>query len=375
MTKTPGLVNAYREIIKNKIDEMSPKFAVKLYDTYGLDEYAIANLSDALRLPFDRNNFHDEFKVYKLGSTAGDADDDGKLAERVSKLLLPPTDDSFKYAYEKRSDVGYVFEKLDAKVLFAIKGDELVTCLESGVDYQVVFDKTNLYRESGGQSSDVARAVFKGGSLDVSDVQKVNGVLLHKVRLVSDRSLEVGASVILEIEHERRVGNMRNHTGLHLLNATLKKYKGATCQKSSRVTDRHLSLDVAIFGDKLTVDDLKAIENDINGVIEEGVNVRIDKINSQELLGIDDVTLIPGEVYPEDGIRLVRIDARILQSKYVIASSYYYTTIIDMFTSTFCRELPDTLKIETKGGRTILNRQGRLIKLINLIITIWPIRN
>lgn len=100
---------------------------------------------------------------------------------------------------------------------------------------------------------------------------------------------------------------MQNHTGVHLLNAVLKKLKSATCQKSSKVTDKYLNFDVAIFGDKLSDKDVIQIENNILDVIRKGEPVRISEINSQELLRYDVVTLIPGEIYPETGIRIVEV--------------------------------------------------------------------
>lgn len=115
----------------------------------------------------------------------------------------------------------------------------------------------------------------------------------------------------LEIDYGRRVGNTLNHTATHLLNATIKKIKGATCQKSSQITWKYFTFDLSIFdtnGAKLNVDELQQIEEHINTIIVRSIPIRKRIVNSQELLALDGLTLIPGEIYPDDGIRLIEIN-------------------------------------------------------------------
>lgn len=115
---------------------------------------------------------------------------------------------------------------------------------------------------------------------------------------------------------------MRNHTATHLLNSCLTKMKGVTCQKSSKVTNKNFTFDVALFGDKLNTKEICAIENEIRGVIEMDKPVEINEVNSQTLLSYEWVTLIPGETYPETGIRLVEVKADNLISRFNISLSY-----------------------------------------------------
>lgn len=123
---------------------------------------------------------------------------------------------------------------------------------------------------------------------------------------------------MLKVDEAVRLNSMRNHTATHLLNAALKRLKGVTCQKSSKVNSKYLNLDVGIFTDKLSVDDIRSLEEDINGVIKNGVEVKISEIDSQELLLSDNVTLIPGETYPDTGIRLVEIVGKDFVSRLVL---------------------------------------------------------
>lgn len=50
-----------------------------------------------------------------------------------------------------------------------------------------------------------------------------------------------------------RLGNMRNHTATHLLNAALRKIITVTYQKSSHVTESSLVFDFSVYGETFNV--------------------------------------------------------------------------------------------------------------------------
>lgn len=61
--ETPGLVAACKDILLHKIHqsgEITPQYAYKLYDTFGLDVETMVKLAKALELKFNPNGFHDE---------------------------------------------------------------------------------------------------------------------------------------------------------------------------------------------------------------------------------------------------------------------------------------------------------------------------
>lgn len=188
-----------------------------------------------------------------------------------------------------------------------IQNGKLVKEIEPNTDCGAIFDRTLMYSEAGGQVSDKGHAVNNAGIFQIDGIDNINGILLHKGRFKSDMKLSIGDKLIMKVDEATRLSNMRNHTATHLLNAALKSLKGVTCQKSSKVDNRCLNLDIGIFGEKLSVNDLRLLEDEINRVIKVGLDVKISEIDSQELLMSDNVTLIPGETYPDTGIRLVEI--------------------------------------------------------------------
>lgn len=100
---------------------------------------------------------------------------------------------------------------------------------------------------------------------------------------------------------------MQNHTAVHLLNSAVKKQKGVTCQVSSKVGEEGLKLDVSTFKGKLDIQDVQQVENQIRSIINEAIDVTTMTVTVMELYKMEDVTFLPGEVYPEDGIRVVEI--------------------------------------------------------------------
>lgn len=169
------------------------------------------------------------------------------------------------------------------------------------------------------QVGDKGTIIFSNGTFDVTSVENVNGYILHKGFYKSDKGpLMIGSVGRLKVDEKFRLNCMRNHTATHLLNACLKKIKGITCQKSSKVTEKNLSFDVAVFGDKLKSQEIMIIEDEIRRIIEIDKPVEINEVNSEKFLNYDDITLIPGETYPDTGIRIVEVKTDNLISRLVI---------------------------------------------------------
>lgn len=59
----PGLVQAYKDIRSSKIDDLTPQYAYRLYDTFGLDESGITALCKSLNIRFDPVAFVKELEA------------------------------------------------------------------------------------------------------------------------------------------------------------------------------------------------------------------------------------------------------------------------------------------------------------------------
>lgn len=311
--ETPGLVAAYKEIQEQNWQSITPERGFKLYDTFGLDKESIQKLSDCLNLNFNENTFDNEIELLKQ-RTKDNFAQTGRtnFVEQLLQQNVMKTDDSFKYEYINNStSTNMVFKPVNVKILRMLTSEGFVSEIAPHLECILILDKTNLYSEAGGQQADCGTINFDDSSkFEIHNVQSCNGYIFHtgffKTKN-SAQSLKTGQEGTLEIDYERRVGNTLNHTATHLLNAVVKKMKGATCQKSSKVTENFLNLDLCVFGGKLTTQDLTAFEDRIQKLINKSVPVQIAFVNSQEFLALDNVTLIPGEIYPDNNIRLVEI--------------------------------------------------------------------
>ncbi|XP_017775336.1 PREDICTED: alanine--tRNA ligase, mitochondrial isoform X2 [Nicrophorus vespilloides] len=369
----PGLVHAFKEITNSNLTEITPEFGCKLFDTYGLDEPCIKKLSVGLELEFDEVRFRNEFDAVKRRSKLTSVTD-GNLID--FKQMGKSTDDRYKYMYGK-VDGKYVFDEVRAEVLNILDENEFVSCIEPNKPCTLILDKTNMYYESGGQVSDVGCIEFGAGKFEVVDVGNINNYVLHKGVYKSNFQLNVHEQGVVKFNEEARFSNMRNHTATHLLNACLKQMKGATCQKSSKVCAGYLNLDVGIFGEKLSSKDIAFIEDRIKKIIKDRVDVKIDEIDAQSLLNLDQVTLVPGEVYPEKGIRLIEITSNDLLSREPCCGTHVLNTgdIGDFCmvsfkslgrstSSLYCVTGPRAKKAR-ETGQELLNHVAQLQKSVN----------
>lgn len=130
-----------------------------------------------------------------------------------------------------------------------------------------------------------------------------------------EEEVRVGDRCLVCIDPDHRVGAMRHHTAAHLLHAALKKILPATGQSGADVLRDMLSFECSIFGKKLSLKDVEDIENCVNDCIRRDVPVKTKTVNLLEMLKEDGLTFIPGEVYPDTGIRLIEINDEDLKSK------------------------------------------------------------
>ncbi|XP_025831649.1 alanine--tRNA ligase, mitochondrial isoform X2 [Agrilus planipennis] len=310
VVEMPGLVAAYKELKSLNTNSLTPQLGYKLFDTYGLDQDTIEKLSSKLNKKFDIDGFKDELQKAKARSRHVSHSNVDRFLDTLEKSQVPVTDDSYKYIYSKTGN-GYNFKPLQVTILRIAKDGEVCEKVKPNIECTLVLDKSNMYTEAGGQLADRGVLELENGSrFEINDVRKEREYILHIGILKSPNNttfLQINTQGLLKIDENLRLGNMRNHTATHLLNASLKRLKGATCQKSSKVAPDCLNLDVSIFGSKLTTDEIEAVEVDIKSVIDSNTDVRVSEIDSQELLSFDDVVMVPGEIYPETGIRLVEI--------------------------------------------------------------------
>lgn len=253
--------------------------AFKLYDTFGLDEEMINKVASINNLSVDGNSFKQLLLEHKskhkavFTETANSAVN-MSLNLQIDNLIndnVVETEDKYKYKYSFANDGSLSLPNLHSELtgILTDKG-ELSSSLNISSDneYHFIFNKTNFYCEEGGQSCDVGEIHLKSGAIfQVKGVSKIRGLVLHSGRfshipLNTNLEISLGDTAELAVDQKNRLRVMQHHTATHLLNAAVKKVlpNSVTCQLSSKVTDSGLILDLAVYGEKLSVKSINDVQ-------------------------------------------------------------------------------------------------------------------
>jgi len=147
----------------------------------------------------------------------------------------------------------------------------------------VILRETTFYAQGGGQVGDTGILSFKRSEsekedIDVFAVSKYQGRTVHILnRSAIDNHLhdllQSFLSVKTLIDIPRRLSIMRNHTATHLVHEALRRVLGTHAhQQGSLVGPDHLRFDFNHF-EKITPDQLKAIEEIVNEKISQSISV------------------------------------------------------------------------------------------------------
>ncbi len=223
--------------------------AFELYDTYGFPFDLTALIAREKGLNVDSAGFEAEMEKQKERSRAD-------AAKETGDWIIVSDDAPTEF-------IGY--DALEAEVrlmkyrTLKVKGKEV---------YQLVFDKTPFYAESGGQVGDTGYIEAKGERIRIMDTKKENELIVHFAETLPQKNQLIFHAVV---DAERRERIMNNHTATHLLHAALRQILGKHVeQRGSLVNDKLLRFDFSHFA-ALTSDELQKVEDLVNHKIRQNV--------------------------------------------------------------------------------------------------------
>ncbi len=274
------------QITKNVKGEISGKQVFELYDTYGFPADLTALILSEQNLAFSQEEFDVAMQEQKDRSKQA-----GKIAKGDWTVLI---------ADEKEEFVGY--KNLETE--FKITRYRKVTS-NDGKKYQLVFNLTPFYPESGGQVGDTGTISSGSESINIVDTKKENKLIVHFVDKLPNDVNEKFSAKVNAID---RKASERNHTATHLLHESLRDILGEhVVQKGSLVNPLYLRFDFTHFS-KIEKANLDMIEADVNAkilaniILDEHINLPLKKAEDMGAI------MLFGEKY-EEVVRVIQFSS------------------------------------------------------------------
>ena len=284
-TLDQGLVILDGIIKSTKGKEVSGEKAFELYDTYGFPIDLTALILSEKGLTLDEAGFKVELQKQKDRSRAA--------SETSTEDWIVLHED------EVEEFIGY--DTLEAHV--KITRYRKVVSKKDGEMYQLVFNITPFYPEGGGQVGDKGYVEDEHGDVVyILDTKKENNVIIHFTKNLPKHKDEVLKVVV---DAKQRYRTECNHTATHLLHQALREVLGDHVeQKGSAVHSKYLRFDFSHFS-KLTVDELREVENFVNRRIEGKLPLQENRSVPKEQAIADGAMSLFGEKYG-DAVRTIR---------------------------------------------------------------------
>ena len=271
--------------------ELPGETAFKLYDTFGFPLDLTQDILRGRGMGVDQSGFDAAMAEQKKAAREAWSGSGDKASEAVWFRVRDKTGPTEFLGYAGTEGQG----TLKAIVSAGAMQD---TC--SGGECELVFDRTPFYAESGGQAGDHGEIHFENGArFIVRDVQKRAGDLHVHIGELTDGSIAPGDRATLQAAAQRRQRIRANHSATHLLHAALRSVLGPhVTQKGSLVEEDRLRFDFS-HGGPVTPAELEAIENQVNAVIRQNDEARIEVMAPDEAIEAGALALF-GEKYGDE---------------------------------------------------------------------------
>ncbi len=266
---------------------VSGEQAFELYDTFGFPFDLTSLIAREKGFTVDEKGFQEEMQKQKSRSKAD-------AAKETGDWVLVGDD-------KKTEFIG--FENLESEIRI-VKYRKVKQ--KNTEFFQLVFDKTPFYAESGGQVGDTGIIESINEKIQIIDTKKENDLIVHWAERLPE---SISASFFARVDKRKRELTMSNHSATHLLHAALRSVLGKHVeQKGSLVNEKILRFDFSHFA-AMTHEEISKVESIVNEKIRENIelneqrNVPIEKAKSLGAMALF------GEKYGEF-VRVITFDPK-----------------------------------------------------------------
>jgi len=279
-----ALLNKIIERLKKEgYKTVNGKEAFELYDTFGF--------------PFDLT----DLILREQGMIVSKREFDEEMAKQKSRSRSDAAQETSDWIILREDDleefVGYTHLETDVFITRyrkqVVKGKE---------QFQLVFNITPFYAESGGQVGDTGYITNGDDKVYILDTQKENNLLVHFTKELP-KNIDAEFKAVVDSRKRKLIAN--NHTATHLLHKALREVLGTHVeQKGSLVRAENLRFDFSHF-QKLSDDEIAKVEQIVNAEIRRNYKQQLHAditMKEAEKLG---ATALFGEKYG-DLVRVVQ---------------------------------------------------------------------
>ena len=294
------LNDVFRRTKASGSDVVSGKDSFTLHATYGIPVEVTESFAIEQNLRVDRPGFQEEMAEHSKRSRGTN--------EAAAVFTAGPLD-TLKKSYHRGSEfLGYTTTRSESKVVGIVAQNQLTDLATAGAPdapmVALVLDQTPFYGESGGQVGDTG--VIRGEKFifEVSDTKKDNDFTLHVGRVI-EGEVALNASVVAEVNSERRLAIRRAHSATHILHHALHTHLGKHAQQAgSKVEADRLRFDFS-NPEPTGRERLAAIEEMVNQKVLRGESISWTTMPIAEAKSLGAMALF-GEKYP-DVVRVVQM--------------------------------------------------------------------
>ena len=262
---------------------ISGKDAFVLYDTFGFPIDLTELIAREQGVGVDLEAFEKELQTQKERSRNAAAVDTDDWVE------LMPLKESVFTGYDTLTDTVHIarYRRVTSK---------------GRTSYQLVFDRTPFYGNSGGQIGDVGYIEIANERIAVVATEKENGQIIQIVEQLPENPTAEFRAVV---DAEKRQAAANNHTATHLMHEALRKVLGTHVeQKGSMVTPEMLRFDFSHF-QKVTPAQLREVEQLVNRAVRADYPLEEKRDATKEEAAAAGAMMLFGEKYG-DRVRMVR---------------------------------------------------------------------
>jgi alanyl-tRNA synthetase len=271
--------------IENFQKTISGAEAFELFDTFGFPFDLTSLIARERGFSVDEKGFHEEMAKQKARSKVD-------AAKETGDWILVGTD-------VKPEFIGY--DQLESE-LTVVKYRKIKQ--KNKELFQLVFNKTPFYAESGGQVGDTGFIENANEKIFVIDTKKESELIVHYTEKLPE---SLSGVFHAEVDKNKRTRTTGNHSATHLLHAALRQVLGKHVeQKGSLVNEKILRFDFSHFA-AMTPLEIAKVETIVNEKIRENIHLNEKRnVPIEQAKGLGAMALF-GEKYG-DFVRVITFD-------------------------------------------------------------------